>query len=444
MSLKNNLTQARMGRNQNNIPNNTNNLNAIGQQPQHFMESQRIFMATYGLESSEAVKVQIENLRGDKDEGFYEPFMCLVGKGITKSATSARNPDDYKDIFILDPTIGYIQRGTKAKMFRSTFLALKPDNYSSVIGNSIFRKCNVLYRYLDEYGNLIKEPFIIDEVSQRTDANSDTNTMVLPRDTYFCTMQINSKTKHFTQDSRMILKGKSFTARNITDFLQEFTDDEESARLVTFSLFLTQAEFANDDLDNNIVDGKAFSWIIQLPFETIKLNKGETGTLVATSLKNGVIPNIPYSYIWTSDNENIIKINNNGEYQTNISGTTTITCRLEQNINIYKTIDVSVYTTIPDNYTISFDPVAPNQIATNTSITLKCFVFNNGIADTIVPVVFTFSNATTSAYKITDITANSVKIWCNTVSIKPLIVTATANVGGEVLSINTSIRLISG
>lgn len=252
--------------------------------------------------------------------------------------------DDWRVVYFERTDIDYIKPGTKFWFWNNTWLADNPSNIASVTGNALVKRCNAVWNALDYYGNIVSEPMAITKPTTTANANTDTEAMKLADSYIDCIMQANEWTlSNLRNNTRMILGTSGFAVRGLSDYIREFTDEQDSVRILRFSLYY-QEPLETDDMENQVAGGLAFSWVINVTGPK-SIQVGQTVTLTATSLRNNepVPSDQSVTYQWSSSNQEVVTVDEaTGTVKAITDGQTTITCTLTENTNISTSVTLSV------------------------------------------------------------------------------------------------------
>lgn len=374
--------------------------------------------------ASDFVKARAKGLFANDPDGWTE-CKIRIADVVRPSSAIQREFDDYKMIIMESPRIEYVPQGTLFDCMGTLWLSWNPMNISAEDGEAVIRRCRATWKHYDYYGNILFEPLIVDNpVSAASDPAY--RTFVNETKGYFnITAQKNKYTTQLDNNSRIMLGSDVYRVTGYTDFLEEFTGDESSARLVRFTARFEEFNERIDDRLNRIAGGLEFNWTITLD-GTPSLYVGNTGLLTPTSVRKGEIVTStaenPITYIWTSSNENVCTVDENGALTGIGPGLAIITCTLEQNPNIRAQMAVTVASGAGTK-AVRFNGTLPDKIKCLERAEISASYYEDGI-ETAEEVTFSFSGARQDAYAAT-VSGNSVRITCYNGSVKPLTITAT-------------------
>ena len=389
----------------------------------YFDEATSVFLKKYARYASDYMSAQVQGLLKDDFYAWTTQTVRMADIISAKSA-SIRMIDDHKIVLFDNPAISYFPPGAKLETMGSTWLSINPQNISSSVSGGLVRRCNAVWRHLDFYGNVLSEPMIV-EKSRALSSESDAQDIVLITKGYFdVTVQYNEETSQLKQNSRIILGSSAYAITGFSDFIQEFTNDYNSVRLLNFTLRYEEPN-ETDDMVNYVAGGLTFQWDITIS-GTSTISEGMKSQLTATSSRNGVVvassEQYPINYIWTSDLPDVASVDTTGLVTAVGPGKCNITAALEQNPTITETYEIVVEESGAGADVVRFVSTIPNLITPYTAFSLKAEVIVDGTVTENV-VTWTFSEADTQAYT-TEIDGNTVEIHCWQGSVTPLVITA--------------------
>lgn len=383
-------------------------------------------MAQYSTDFFEA---EVQGIEGDNPEEYNWYKIRASSQFSSFNTMQTSLGDDWRVVYFQRTDIDYIKPGTKFKFWNNVWIADNPSNIASLTGNALVKRCNAVWNSLDFYGNIVSEPMVIMQPATKANANTDTETMQLTDSYADCIMQANEWTlANLRNNTRMILGSSGFAVRGLSDYIREFTEQSGSVRILRFSIYY-QEPTERDDMVEQIADGLSFSWDI-----VVSGNKsasiGNTSQLNATSVRNGELigTDVEVSYEWSSSDETVATVDENGLVTAVSDGSTSIRCTLSQNTDIYTEIKFLVQ---PETIGMSWATERlPDSIVVYQESTLSV---SNPESD----VNWEFSGPERSCYGVsTD--GNSATITCYSPSTTPLIV----SVSDGTTTLTTNIQLI--
>lgn len=351
--------------------------------------------------------IEGENINpNDKDDKSIKRYKVRVNDVYSDTQIGKRK-DGYKLLVFQSSKINYIPEGTKFYFYNSTWIADNPSNLTKVIGQTNVRQCISTRNTLDYYGNIIREPLAIDKELSSTNGNTN-NYIDSVSGNLACLMQLNDNTRHIKNNDRILMGGQAFQIVGLDNYTQEFTNDINSVRKLKFNIKVIEPT-ENDDIENNVVDGKLNPWEIKSNVSDIETKVGTKSNLTVEVFRGGQTPLKPYSVRYESEEPNIIKIDSlNGEYEAISEGSTKIKCYLNENNKIYTEINAVVR--LLDVYEIRFTKKI-RAIKQYSDATIRAYVFKNGIKDKTESVKFIIKGLE-DHFTINNKTNNSINISC--------------------------------
>ena len=178
-----------------------------------------------------------------------------------------------------------------------------------------------------------------------------------------------------------------------------------------------------DDFERGVADGLAFKWLISLTADK-SMNAGATQTIAVKSVRNGetVVSTVdnPIVYVFTSSNEKVLTVDEDGLVTAVSEGSATVTVTLAQNPEITQSVDIKVASVGRGH--VAFTSTAITALPAFESTEISAAWFENGTV-TDETVTFSFSGADEDAYSVT-VSGNTATLTCYGLSDKALIVTA--------------------
>ena len=364
-------------------------------------------------------------IQGVNEDDFYAwTPVKLRTSDLINPTTGEHLTDDWQEIILQNTNIDSIPLGAYVKFNDSVWIVVNPDDVGSVTGNTIVKRCNCTYNTYDYYGNVVRTPMSYQKGMALASANDVKEYINLPGTYQHIIMQLNEATKDVHNNTRMILGGEGYYLTGVTNFIREHTFDTTS-HIIRAECRLGEAQDANDDLVNEVANGKAFNWEVTLTGSE-KMVVGSTQTITASSLRNGQTPDAEhsYSYIWESSDTGIVTVDENGVCEAAGEGTAVITCYLRENTNIYATIEITASQSLTGAY-VEFINDLPQDLRAYDSVSCEAAYFVNGVKQSD-EVSYSFSGAPLNCFGIA-LDGNVLAITCYASSNVPLVVTAACN-----------------
>jgi hypothetical protein len=180
-------------------------------------------------------------------------------------------------------------------------------------------------------------------------------------------------------------------------------DDINTEEVPLLELFIEWTSILpSDDLENNLADINYNDYKISFDIDNIVAPNGYKGAINTTVTRQDNI--IQSDIVWKSSNDNVITVDNDGNYEIvgQVGDTAILTCHLNGDDNIYSQLSVEVIATQQDNYTLVVSPII-NSISQLDTQDFDCGVYKNGVLDSTEIVTCTPSWIDDNYYTLTNI-----------------------------------------
>ena len=240
-------------------------------------------------------------------------------------------------------------------------------------------RCNNVLTWIDEYGNIIKQPCYLG-----TDVTSTNNLIgkdgIVPNARLIILVQANDFTKSIVKNQRFMFEhSTAFKVEEVNNYMQEQGTD---GQVTCIKIYINYSAITpNDNVELNICDYYDADYTIKINQENnIKQVTGFTGTLTAT-VKNidTVVEGLQVN--WYSSDNTIVKIDNNGNYEIvgNIVGNkAVITCCLDVNKEVKDSIEIEVVASVVANKVIVVNPNDIKLLKERDKVDFICNVYDEG------------------------------------------------------------------
>lgn len=388
----------------------------------------------YAPYASNVFEAEIQGL--DYDNFYAWTKVHLRSSNVINPSTGENLSTSWQSILILDRKVDFIPIGAYVKYNNSIWIVYNPDNIASPTGNSIVIRCNTTYNTLDYYGNLIKTPMFYAKGTVLASSPYYMEFSATLDGYQHVIMQLNKVTEQITNNTRIILGKSAFGMYGVSDFPEEFTGDPNSCHIFRADLRL-QETIDSDDLVNHVADGKYFSFTIDIGGNDVMYD-GEPQTLSATARREGKVvastEENPITYVWTSSDETVATVDENGVVTPISVGYCQITCSIQQNMAITSVFGFNVVERESQTY-IDFITPIPDEIRSFETLNIEAVYYENG-QQTADIIEYTLSRANENSYSYS-VNGNVLTIQTYEPSEAPLEITASCN--GE--STITKIRI---
>ena len=387
---------------------------------EYFANTTHLFREQYLEYASDFFEAEIQNW--DKG-GEWEEIYIRMADVVRPSAAIQRHFDQYKMVIPRDPSINYLQPGTKIRAMGNYWLVVNPINISGGEGSGIVQRCNAVWNYLDWYGNVLSEPIIVENARANASAPDAQTDQRIATGYYNVICQYNDFTKQINDNTRLILGSKAYQVTGYGDFDQEFTGDYGSVRLLSFTIRVLTQNDETDDMENHVAGGKTLKFSANMDGpDNITIGGYERYSVRAVRNGEEVYsePGHQMNWVWGSTRSNIISVSSNGQAHALTTGTATVYAFLQQNEKIIAYREVTV---VNAQSGVRFREQPPPSLDPYQLWYVSADYYNENGERTDEIVTFGFSGAEPGSYGYT-IYDNSVEVQCIGYSSTPLVITA--------------------
>lgn len=387
----------------------------------YFGDDTARFAAMYGKYASDYTACRVQGL--DPEDFFAWSEQLIRMPDARKKGNAIDRPiDNYKEFLMVNPRTEYVPEGAKLETMGSVWLVTNPANISSAVGSGIMRRCNATWNHLDWYGNVLKEPMVVENVKLNANANDFQETVLIMQGYFNIIIQRNGETENLDVNSRLILGRMAYQITGYADVAQEFTGDDDSCRLLRFTARMTEPDREKDDLVRRVANAYPFTWEVNVGGRAA-MSTGEKAKFTAYSMRNGEEADgdteHPTRYLWLSSDESVCRVDPGGNVTAVGEGECTITAVLVQNEEHYGTYAVTVAESVSGVHWQT-DPVERLEAYGKTTLTA---IYTENGAETGDTVEWTFTGAAEDSYTA-EVEGNTAAVYCWGGSVKPLLVTA--------------------
>lgn len=371
--------------------------------------------------------IEVEKEYGTKDFIFTQARVDSV----INPSTGYKYGDDYKN-FIFSPTDTKTFIGRLLRWKGSYWLAINANTYESFSNACICRRCNNFLRWIDDDGNKILEPCIIDyNIMESGDYAGRDLTTISGFEKIWC--QRNNRTIQIKPNQRFLF-GSSINptcykvyGNGIRNFLNSSTGDNNSPSVTEITVGGNYSNKDTDDFENLIADAYKNEYSIIINQDNIKQLVGFKTQLTAEVKKNNEIIN-DKSIIWRSNNKKVCSIDEEGNLDCLSLGSCIITAYLYDNPDIKYSINIDVLENIESEYFVSVNAENynyENYILQGDTVIYNCILYKNAIPQDDTFNFELLTNAKNTDYKFSIIDGNHFSITNNKKSTEKLDVICT-------------------
>lgn len=346
-------------------------------QTQYFQNETTAYAAEVGHLASNVFAAECQGL--NPDDFFEWRKVKLRSIRAAQAQTGSTMPGDWQRIYIFAPqNATYLPQGAMVKYADNTWLVYKDKNIAAVFGSAIVRRCNAVVNLLDWYGNVVHLPISYAKMETLGNAPHTTENTITSKNYIACICQINEYSEKFTENTRIILGKTAYAMRGLDDFTREFTDDPESCHLLSFTIERTELQ-SFDNAELGVADYYGLSWNIAVNYNN-SMQPGMAQQLTATSRRNGLPADgdeeHPVSYLYSSSDENVLTVDENGLVVAVGQGTASITVSLAQNPAVQQKVEIEV--PAAESEYVAFTTTLPKTLHEGETVDIGIAHFVNG------------------------------------------------------------------
>lgn len=404
--------------------------------PKQYKSRQRRYMAERLDRFTEARAYLADDYVNAQVQGLTTDFYAYTDVDIRLSDVTTdrvtdffgKKTDDCKRVLLPPRSLEYIPVGAKLNTMGSVWICVNPSNLSSANASAVIARCNATYNSYDDYGNIVTEPICIQRADMVANRNESHQNMVLAEGYYTVLCQLNEVTRKLHLNKRIVLGTNAYALTGLTDFIQEFTGERDSAHLLAFTARLDEATAADDVTDKFIANGKNYSFEAQIT-GTNALHVGQKAELSAAFLANGEekpeTETFPLTWVWTSSEPDVVSVDSAGNITALREGTATVAARLAENNGVVASAEITVSGEAGQPY-VAFTGIVPTAIEQFDVTTVSAALFENN-AETGKALEWQFGGANPACYHASvNEQGKAATIGCISPSDTPLEVTATS------------------
>lgn len=386
----------------------------------YFADATGRFIAEFAKYASNHTAARMQGLNPNDFYEWSEQLLRLAD--VNKRGGAIDRPTDgYKEFLVEAHEIEYVPEGAKVETMGSTWLVTNPANVSGAVGSGIMRRCNATWNHRDWYGNVKKEPMVVEKAAMNATANDFQETVLLMQGYFNIIMQYNDETAELDVNSRLMLGRSVYQITGYAEISEEFTGDEESVHLLYFTARIKEPDKEKDDVANRIANAYPFSWEVQVTGAPA-MSVGSDLPFTAKSLRNGETADgdeaHPVHYLWESSDETVCTVDANGKVTARSAGVCQITATVVENPELTGTLEVSVEEGMTG---VRFTAPLPERMRPYETAEI-CAVYVEGGAETDKALTWTFAGDEDAF--TAEVNGNKATIRCWSGSETPLAVTA--------------------
>ena len=301
-----------------------------------YRDLQQEFINLQWDNTTQLITVKEERAIGSKD---YDDLDVWISPTVADTSTGMKDTRDFNKLIFKDLT-HTVKRGLMYIFDNCYWIVHSYNDHDGVVQDCGVRRCNNILKIKDpENGGIFSIPCVVD-YDMAASTVKVTKYILTPNNHAVIMVQGNEDTlRLFKTNTRYILSGRPFKLYGYQNAVEY--DLTSPSTLLYLDLYLD--EFRDGD---NIIDGIAengkYDYSISINANDMTISQGASGKLTATVYLNG--NEVNREVIWSSDNDQIITIDKNGNYEAigEVGESSTIKAYIKNNDINYNEIIISI------------------------------------------------------------------------------------------------------
>lgn len=398
-------------------------LNNVAKTPnQNWRDTQQAFINEM-FENSTIVRHDVYEEGYPFDFKFINNPDCWVSTVIDVTTGMTKNSDDYRSLYFKN-TEHEVGRGRYFKWENNYWIVYETTTHElESISTCNVRRCNNWLKWLNDKGEVIKYPCVIE--GDLTSANAQVAKTITQANSHInVIVQGNKDTLSIIKNTRIIFNHSVYRFYAINNYMQvDYVDDDAPLLFMDFYLDM---EIDEDNIAENLADDIRHEYVVECNVQQLTGQIDTEGDIISTVYhKNKVVSNPRIEYF--SNDDNVVSIDSNGHYVLKNNGNAIISVRILGNEISTIEIPVTVEDVSDTTYDIIVNPIV-TSLRQGLSVVISAKIvdnLNNEIDDVIT---LTYSGADSeNNYNIVDNNDNTWTLTNNMRSKLPLTLTFTNN-----------------
>lgn len=340
----------------------------------------------------------------------YQEIEAWVGTVTDSTTNTEKDSNDYRSLYFEDCTHD-VGRGLYYQYENNYWLVYDSSTDLESISNVKIRRCNNRLKWIDrDSGQLFDYPCIIEYTLSATQPSVTADVTTIGGRVSII-VQGNKNTRKIKKNTRFIFGEQAYKFNNWNNYMM--SDYDAKTATLLFMDFTVDTVQPTDDLENGIADSTEYKYMVKILEEDFSQVKGFTGKLNAIVTLNG--QEVERNIIWKSEDENIISIDNEGNYT--LVGENGQQCKIYaciENSNVCSYITIEIEEEIVEKSDIIIDPLITEIPHLQVEV-ITANLYKNGVKqdDKVECIPSGLDN---SYYYLVDMGNNQFKIANNKIS----------------------------
>ena len=413
----------------------SNYLDNVAQSPNEQWRNEQQAFVNSAYENSTVLKKDVFEEGYPFDFKFVNNPECWVGTVLDVTTGIVKDSDDYRSLYFMDLN-HESGRGRYFKWADNYWIVYETTTHElETISTCNIRRCNNWLKWLNDKGEVIQYPCVIE--GELTSANAQVAKTITQANSHInVIVQGNKDTLSLVKNTRIMFNHSVYKFYAINNYMQvDYVDDNTPLLFMDFYLDM---EIDEDNVAENLADDLRKDFTVECDVTQLRGQIGSVGNIASkVYYKNNLINDVRMEY--TSNNDDVITIDDNGYYHMVNNGAATINVRILGNEPSSIDIPVIVEDVTNVEYHMVVNPII-TSLRQGVSRTISAQVYDNLNNKIDSAITLVASGTDNSHYSLIDNGDNTWTITNLLQSKTPLILTFSNDVYNLEYIINVKLK----
>ena len=413
----------------------SNYLDNVAQTPNEQWRSEQQAFIDGAYENTTVMKNDVYEEGYPFDFKFINNPKCWVGTVLDVTTGMVKDSDDYRSLYFMDLN-HESGRGRYFKWADNYWIVYETTTHElETISTCNIRRCNNWLKWLNDKGEVIQYPCVIE--GELTSANAQVAKTITQANSHInVIVQGNKDTLSLIKNTRIMFNHSVYKFYAINNYMQvDYVDDNTPLLFMDFYLDM---EIDEDNVEENLADDLRKNFTVECNVTQLRGQIGSVGNIVSKVYhKNNLINDVRMEY--TSNNEDVITIDDSGYYHMVSNGAATINVRILGNEPSSIDIPVIVEDVTNIEYNMVISPTI-TSLKQGVSRIISAQVYDNLNNKIDSAITLVASGTDNSHYSLIDNGDNTWTITNLLQSKTPLILTFSNDVYNLECTINVQLK----
>ena len=413
----------------------SNYLDNVAQSPNEQWRNEQQAFVNSAYENSTVLKKDVFEEGYPFDFKFVNNPECWVGTVLDVTTGMVKDSDDYRSLYFMDLN-HESGRGRYFKWADNYWIVYETTTHElETISTCNIRRCNNWLKWLNDKGEVIQYPCVIE--GELTSANAQVAKTITQANSHInVIVQGNKDTLSLIKNTRIMFNHSVYKFYAINNYMQvDYVDDNTPLLFMDFYLDM---EIDEDNVEENLADDLRKDFTVECNVTQLRGQIGSVGNIVSKVYhKNNLINDVRMEY--TSNNNDVITIDDSGYYHMISNGAATINVRILGNEPSSIDIPVIVEDVTNIEYNMVISPTI-TSLKQGVSRTISAQVYDNLNNKIDSAITLVASGTDNSHYSLIDNGDNTWTITNLLQSKTPLILTFSNDVYNLECTINVKLK----